>query len=99
MVSSCSSFSPLSLPCCPCHGETYLSILVRQETVGEFDSPSGIKGILIAVCHHDHRYPVLVQCGEQFHDLGAGMRVEIARWLVGENDRWLVDNGAGTGAP
>ena len=43
----------------------------------------------------DHRVAGLVQLVEELHDLRRGGRVEVAGGLVGEQDRGLVDQGAG----
>jgi hypothetical protein len=39
------------------------------------------------VRHHEDRHALLVQVGDQVEDGHAGLRVEIARGLVGHDDR------------
>ena len=59
------------------------------------DAPRVI-GDLWFVRHEDHRQSALaVQALEDAHDLSAGARVESTRRLVRQNDRRLVDQGAG----
>src|SRR5699024_5324307 len=46
---------------------------------------------------HDDGGALLVDAVEQVHDLGGGIRVEVAGGLVGKQDEWAVDGGAGDG--
>ena len=52
------------------------------------------------VRHHDDSQPVLpVQVAEQADDLAAGVGVEVAGRLVGQEDARPIDEGAGDGGP
>jgi len=46
---------------------------------------------------HDGQFFVFVQLFEDFHDLGAGVGIEVAGRFVGEEDAWFVDERPGDG--
>src|SRR5262249_28144964 len=56
-----------------------------------------MRGDVMLVSHEDDRVAALVQHVQQLYDLFGGLRVEVARRLVRENDRRIVDQGAGDG--
>ena len=66
--------------------------------VAQHDGPPRVPCDLLIVGHHDDGDPVfLVELSKQVHDFPAGLRVEIARRLVGQKDRRFVGHGAGDG--
>ena len=66
--------------------------------VDETDDAPGEGSHVGFVCHHDDRDAlVTVEAGQQVHDLPAGLGVEIAGRLVGQQDGGLGDDGARDG--
>src|SRR5690242_4483874 len=66
----------------------------------EGDQPVGVGGGDRVVGDHHHRLIELVdRLAQQAHDVGAGLRVEVAGRLVGEDHGRLADEGAGDGDP
>src|SRR6185436_8361290 len=63
--------------------------------VAQMHLPPGVRRDVGLVSHQHHRVPLGVELVEQRHDLGRGCRVEVAGRLVGEEDRRVVDQGAG----
>src|SRR3989337_1410427 len=50
--------------------------------------------------HKDNGYALLtVEPLEYGHDLLAGARIQVTGWLIGEDDGWAADEGAGNGNP
>ena len=49
--------------------------------------------------NHESRLPFSANRAEQFNNFLAGMRVEIARWFVGQNQLRLIDEGTSDGNP
>src|SRR6266849_3384920 len=60
---------------------------------------AGVAGDVGLVGHHHHRDPLPVEILEERHDLHAGMRVERAGGLVGQDQDRIVDEGARDGHP
>ena len=64
------------------------------------DDAIGVGDQVEVVRHHDDSQPVVaVQVAEQLDDLAAGVGVEVAGRLVGEQDARPVDQGPGDGGP
>src|SRR6476646_5189917 len=62
------------------------------------DQPVGVGGGDRVVGDHHHRLAELVdRLAQQLHDVGAGLGVEVAGRLVGEDDGRFADQGAGDG--
>src|SRR5262245_347156 len=62
--------------------------------VFELDDPIAVRRIRLRVRHLNDRGVRLIQLLEQFHDLAALARVQVARGLVGENELWFRDHRA-----
>src|SRR5712691_2934299 len=52
---------------------------------------------VVLVSDYDNRVPFLVQAREEVHDFHACVRVERPGWLVGEEDRRMIDKSACNG--
>ena len=65
--------------------------------VAHADDAPGPGGDVVFVRDHDDRLAGLVELGQQLHDLVAGLRVEVAGRLVGQDDVRVVDQDAGDG--
>ncbi len=71
------------------------ALIGDDHAVAEGHHAIGIGGNAGIVRHYQHREPALaVEPAYDLHDLGRGLRVEIAGRLVGEQDRGLVDQRA-----
>ena len=46
---------------------------------------------LVIMSCHDDRLAVLIQSIEQMHDLSCILAVEVPRWLIPDDDMWMVD--------
>ena len=51
-------------------------------------------GDIVFVGDHDDCFAGIVERAEQSHDLVAGVRIEVARRLIGEDDVGIVDQSA-----
>ncbi len=50
------------------------------------------------VCDNHKRLPIpFIQVAEQVHDLRCRLAIQVARWLVGPYDRWIIGEGACNG--
>ena len=63
----------------------------------DVNRPVRERGDVGFVCHEHDGVARLVKLRKQRHDLGAGLRVEVAGRLVGQQDRWIVDERARDG--
>ena len=63
----------------------------------EHHHPAGVAGDVSLVGHHHHRDALPVEVLEERHDLHAGMRVERAGGLVGQDQDRIIDEGARDG--
>ena len=45
---------------------------------------------VVLVRHKDNRVSLRVQPVHQGHDLVSGLRVQVAGWLIGQNNRWPI---------
>src|SRR5688572_5199946 len=79
---------------CDCAGR---GMVVRHLAVAELDLAPCVIGDVGLMGHQEDRVARLMQLVEQVHDLPGGVRVEVAGGLVGEQERRLVDQGAGDG--
>ncbi len=73
------------------------SFVARDEAVAQHDHAPGVRRDVGLVGHHDDRLPLSRQLLEDFHDLLGRRRVEVARRLVGEENRRPVHQRAGDG--
>ncbi len=67
---------------CPCR-----LLVAEYLPVANVDDAVGILGDVMLVGDENDVVALLVESVEQRHDLDAGLGVEVARGLVGENDR------------
>ena len=51
------------------------------------------------VGNDDHRVPLIAKLVEDRHHLFTGMAVERTGWLIGEENLWAPQQGAGDGHP
>src|SRR5437667_2649861 len=65
-------------------------VSVHDFTVAHVNLPPSGVGQTLVVRHDDDRRSVGIQSLEERDDLSAGMSIELAGWLVGENKRWTV---------
>lgn len=66
--------------------------------VPEANLPSGISGDFFFMCHHHDGETILaVEFAEELHDLMRACRIQIAGWLVGEDDVGVGHQGTGNG--
>src|SRR5580658_2461631 len=64
-------------------------------TVANVDYPMSVQCDVVFVSYQNDRVAFVVQALKQRHDLVAGGGVEVAGRLVGEQDRWTVDQRSG----
>ena len=69
--------------------------VVDDQAVAHPDDPLGVLGDVVFVGDHDDGLARVVEPAEHLHDLVAGLGVEVARRLVGEDDVRVVDQRAG----
>jgi len=70
----------------------------RDASVDEADMALGVGGdIFIMGDKHDGDAALFIELAEQFHQITASRRIEIAGRLVGEDDGGIGDQGAGDG--
>ena len=74
-----------------------LRAVVVQMAVLQLDAAVGLARDVGVVRDHQDRVAGVVQLAENFHDDGFVGFVEIAGGLVGEDELWLIDQGAGDG--
>ena len=74
-----------------------IRIFAHQLTVGNPQYALRITGTIRAVGYHDDGHPLLVESVEQLHDFPAGFGVEVAGGFIGQQNRRLVNDGAGDG--
>ncbi len=66
----------------------------------EPDQALGVRGDIVLVGHqHDGHALLFVELGEQLHDLRAGLGIQIAGRLIGQDQWWMIDQGAADGHP
>src|SRR5687768_11410165 len=68
--------------------------VARDDAVAQRDHTVRVLGDVVLVRHDDDGLTVVMQFLEDAHDVLARGRVEVARGLVGEDDRGLVDERA-----
>ena len=79
-------------------GDTGDAAFVRlNQSVAETDDPFGVRGDVVLVRHHDDRASLVVQPGEQLHDLQGRFRVQVAGGFIRQNEIRIVDQAAGDG--
>src|SRR4030095_15642060 len=59
--------------------------LLDHPPTRELDRPAAIGGIAVRVGHLNDRCSLLVQPGEQLHDLVSLTRMQVAGWLIGQD--------------
>ena len=63
-------------------------------SVAKHDHAMGVARDIFLVGHQqDRQAPLLVEALEDLHNLNAGSLIEISGRLVGEQNRWIVDQG------
>jgi hypothetical protein len=72
-------------------------VVARDDAVADGDDAVGVFGDVGLVGDEDDGVALGVEFVEEGHDLVAGLGVEVAGGLVGEDDGGLVDQGAGDG--
>src|SRR5687767_13750768 len=77
--------------------EALAAVVRLDDAVAKDDDTLRMGRDVRLVRHHDHRLPLRGQLLEHAHDLFRGRRVEVARRLVGEQDRRRVDERARDG--
>src|SRR5437667_7585599 len=63
------------------------------------DAPGEARDALLVRDQHDGDGVLVVEAFEDIQDLHAGGRIEVAGRLVGQQQRWSIDQGAGNGDP
>ncbi len=69
-------------------------LVAEYLAVADVDDAVRVFGDVVLVRDQDNRVALLVQAIEERHDLQAGLRVEVAGRLVGQNDRRVVHQSA-----
>src|SRR5690348_4418595 len=72
--------------CCEC----LAAIIGRHQSVAKNDDPTSVRGDIGLVRHHDDRLPVRGEILEHLHDFFGRLRVEVAGWLVCQQNRWTI---------
>src|ERR1700722_2335130 len=72
-------------------------MVAGDDTVADSDNAVGVLGDIWLVGYDDDRVAVGMEVVEESHDLVAGLGVQVSGGLVGQDDRGLVDQGAGDG--
>src|SRR5687767_12998614 len=75
--------------------ELLLGVVALHHSVPQHDYAAGVGGDVGLVRDHDHGLAGLGEALEHVHDLGRRGRVEVARGLVGEQNRRTVNERAG----
>ena len=76
-------------------GRLARAIIVKDQSVDNPDDTAGMGGNGRIVRHQNDRYPVLtVELAEEVENLLAGLRVEVAGRLIGDQERATVDERA-----
>src|SRR3974390_1676697 len=69
-------------------------LVAEHLAVFDVDDAVSILGNVMLVRHQDDGVALLMQAIKQRHDLDAGLRVQVSRGLVGQDDRWAIDQRA-----
>jgi hypothetical protein len=69
-------------------------VFADDPTVFELDDPVTVGGVFLRVCNLDDGRAAFVQLLEELHDLFALRGVKIARRLIGEDELWILNDGA-----
>ncbi len=72
-----------------------IGFVFRNDTVTDMNNSIGMYGGLRVMRHHHDSTASFMEGMEQFHNLRAGMGVEVARWLIGQDQHRIVDESAG----
>src|SRR6266481_5877964 len=78
-------------------GLALLAYVTVNDAVFDVDYAVGVFGDVRLVGDQNYGVALLVQLREQGHDLIAGLRIQVAGGFVGQDDRGLIDQGAGNG--
>jgi hypothetical protein len=76
-----------------------LDLVTRDAPVAQPDNSPSEAGDLLFVSDQHNRASGIVQRTEQLHDLKAGGGIEVARGLIGKQDRGIVDQRPGDRDP
>jgi len=74
-----------------------LAAAVDDLTVSKLNGAVGSSGQVQVVGHHKDRLTIFNESLKQVQNRLSRDRVEIAGWLVGDDDRWIVGHGPGNG--
>jgi len=67
----------------------------KQSRVAESHNAIGISGNIWIVGYHQHRDPTLaVEPSDDLHDFSGVLRIEISGRLIGQQNRWIIDQPA-----
>ena len=81
-----------------CDGARKVRRVAHDLPVVQDDCPAGVPRHVLIVRYKNDRNPVfLVELPKQIHQFPAGVRVDVPRRLVGQQDRRLIGQGAGDG--
>ena len=83
----------------PTTGDRRPGLIALNQTVRDVDRAMGERGYVGVVGDENDRDPFGVELLEHAQDFHAGVRVEVARRLVGQYQRRFVHQGAGDGHP
>src|SRR5690606_5657993 len=78
----------------------HLQLVIGEVAIDEAQEALAIGcDVLLMRDHDDGDRPFAVQPRDEVHDLPAGLRIQIAGRLIGEEDGGIGDDGAGDGHP
>lgn len=64
-------------------------------SIADKDNSVGVLRDIVFMRDEDNRVALPVKVFEQRHNLFAGFRIEVASWLIRQNDRGRIDKGSG----
>jgi hypothetical protein len=72
-------------------------LIAYETTITENDLTRGIFSNIGFMSHENYRQTTLIQCLKHCHDLNTGTAIQVARWLIGQEERGTIDEGASYG--
>ena len=78
-------------------GELFSAFVAGDHAVFDVDDPISMLGNIGFVGDQNNRIALAVQVFHEFHNFIAGLRIQVAGRLVGQDDGWIIDQGAGNG--
>ena len=70
-----------------------------ETAVAEMKDPAGLLGHAPVMGDEDDRVAFAVKLVEDSQDFPAGLGIEVAGWLIGQDEGRLIDQGPGNGHP